>query len=306
MTRAIVDTATAPTAMPGSTSPEVPTPREFELGGIIDAYNRVTEKLKQSHETLTREVRRLRTQLKEKDRELEHRERLAALGEMAAGVAHEVRNPLGGILLYAQMLERDLSELSGPRRMAEQIACAARKLDEIVADILAFADRCELQCRPLCLAELVGEVVELLRPTWATAGCQIEVGSSLDNDIIEADGAQLQRALLNVIANAVEAAGSGGRVWIDIRGEDDPEGPVRMDISDNGPGVPRELRDRIFNPFFTTKDSGTGLGLSIVHRIVELHGGRIGVTDRQGGGAAFTLGLPRCVAPSTDGNRTDG
>lgn len=276
------------------------TPREFELAGIIDAYNRVTEKLKHSHETLTREVRRLRTQLREKDRELERRERLAALGEMAAGVAHEVRNPLGGILLYAQMLEKDLNGQTGPRRMAEQIASAARKLDVIVADILAFAGRCEPQCRPLRLRLLIEEVVELLRPRWATASCTIETCCDLRDDRIEADATQLQRALLNLIANAIEAAGSSGRVAIHVGSDGDPLRPICIRVSDNGPGVPPEMRDRIFNPFFTTKDSGTGLGLAIVHRIVELHDGRIALADGEGG-AAFVLSLPRQCPAKPDG-----
>jgi signal transduction histidine kinase len=300
MTPAIAPPATQPLSSPEPNLLRDVTPREFELAGIIDAYNRVTEKLKQSHETLTREVRRLRTQLREKDRELERRERLAALGEMAAGVAHEVRNPLGGILLYAQMLEKDLNGQNGPRRMAEQIASAARKLDEIVADILAFAGRCEPQCRPLRLRPVIEEVVQLLRPRWATASCTVDSHWNLPDDIIEADATQLQRALLNLIANAIEAAGSSGRVSIHVGPDDDPDRPIRIRVSDNGPGVPPELRDRIFNPFFTTKDSGTGLGLAIVHRIVELHNGRIALAERDGG-ATFVLSLPK----QRPGGKTD-
>ena len=269
------------------------THRELELGAIIDAYNQVTEKLKVSHETLTGEVRRLRQQIKDKDRELERRERLAALGEMAAGVAHEVRNPLGGILLYATMLQEDLQGHPGPRRIAGQIGSAARKLNEIVGDILAFADHCELKCRRVALNGLVAEVAELLKPRWITAGCRVSIPNDEGGDIVEADPAQLQRALLNVVSNAVEAAGDSGHVWITIARPDEPGGFVRVSVADDGSGVPDDLRDRIFNPFFTTKDSGTGLGLAIVHRIIELHGGRITVEDREGGGAVFTIWLPQ-------------
>lgn len=281
------------------------THREVELGGIIDAYNEVTERLKESHEMLTGEVRQLREQLREKDRELERGERLAALGEMAAGVAHEVRNPLGGILLYASMLERDLAGQPGPRGVAEQIAGAARKLDEIVSDILAFADRSELRCRPVLLNDLVLEVVELLKPRWMSMGCEVSLEVGSDCKTIEADAVQLQRALLNVVSNAVEAAGEGGHVWITIGGLDVGCGGAVVSVADDGPGVPAELRDRIFNPFFTTKDSGTGLGLAIVHGIVELHGGTVSVKDRAGGGAVFTVRLPEQQRSDGSGGEQD-
>ncbi|NOT02031.1 MAG: hypothetical protein HOP29_15565, partial [Phycisphaerales bacterium] len=105
------------------------TPREWELGGIIDAYNSVTERLKQSHDLLTQQVKRLRGEVREKDRELARRERLAALGEMAAGVAHEVRNPLGGILLYANLLQKDLAGQWGALRVVGQIVGAVQKVE---------------------------------------------------------------------------------------------------------------------------------------------------------------------------------
>jgi len=270
-----------------------PSTNELELGAIIDAYNQVTEKLKGSHETLAREVGRLRDQLKQKDRELERKRRLAALGEMAAGVAHEVRNPLGGILLYAQMLEKDLASQPQPQRVASQIADAARKLDNIVSDILAFADRCELQCRPVSLEAVVHDVVDLLRPVWTTSECMVTVESCGCDVIVDADPSQLQRAFLNIIANAVQASGRGGHVWVSF--ERDPGEPaewIEVRVSDDGPGVPAELRDRIFNPFFTTRDSGTGLGLAIAHRVIAMHSGSVTVSDRADGGAVFALRLP--------------
>ncbi len=271
-----------------------PTLRERELGAIIDAYNRVTEKLKQSHDALTGEVRRLRGQLDEKNRELERRERLAALGEMAAGVAHEVRNPLGGILLYATMLEKDLAETPEQRRLAEQISEASRRLDGIVEDILSFAGQRELRCRPVALDGLIRDVVEMLRPRWTTSGCEV-CGEAVEADVvIEADAIQVQRAVLNVVSNAIEAAEtrSDGRVEIALLRPRPSERFATMRVSDNGPGVSAELKDRIFNPFFTTKDSGTGLGLAIVHSVVESHGGRVSVSRRKGGGAVFSLSFP--------------
>jgi signal transduction histidine kinase len=269
------------------------THRELELGAIIDAYNQVTEKLKASHEVLTSEVRRLRRQLDEKNRELERKERLAALGEMAAGVAHEVRNPLGGILLYATMLEKDLQTLPEPRRVAERIASAARGLEAIVGDILAFANPQKPQCRPTPIAALVRETIELLQPRGAKYGCAVHYADDDAELCVQVEPTQVMRALLNVVSNAIDAAGDGGNVWITSDSIDEDEGLIEVRVADDGPGVPDGLLDRIFNPFFTTKDSGTGLGLAIVHRVVEAHGGRVSVKQREGGGAVFSLTLPR-------------
>ena len=271
------------------------THRELELGAIIDAYNHVTEKLKVSHESLTREAQRLREQLEEKDRQLERRKRLAALGEMAAGVAHEVRNPLGGILLSATMLESDLRTMPASRKLAERISHAARTLDGVVGDILAFASHAEPRRQSVDVDLLVHEAVELLKPGAGDRSVTVEKAEP--RAVAEADPVQLRRAVLNVVSNAMAAGGEQGRVWIHVdRVKADKEEMVRISVSDDGPGVPAALRDRIFNPFFTTKDSGTGLGLAIVHGIVESHGGRIEVADREGGGAVFRLLIPlRCT-----------
>ncbi len=264
---------------------------EVELGGIIDSYNRVTEKLKVSHDVLIDEVRRLTEQLEEKDRELRRRERLAALGEMAAGVAHEVRNPLGGILLYATLLERELDSQSESRRLAERIVSAGRHLDAVVSDVLAFSNPHYPQGSPVALNEMMAEVVALLQPRRVERGCSVslDVPESLVVAVVEP--AQAQRALLNVLSNAIDAAGGNGHVWITLH-NDGGDGFSRVEIADDGPGVSAEHVERIFNPFFTTKDSGTGLGLAIVHGIVEAHGGRVDVARRDGGGAVFTLWLP--------------
>lgn len=267
------------------------THREIELGGIIDAYNRVTEKLKSSHDALTGEVRRLTRQIEQKDRELQRRERLAALGEMAAGVAHEVRNPLGGILLYATLLERDMGSSPESRRIAERIVSAARHLDGVVGDVLAFSSPQPPSLQPVALNELASEVIDLLEPRRIERGCTVSLEAPESAVIACAEPAQLQRALLNVVSNAIDAAGRGGHVWVTLHSSVDDEF-VRIEIADDGPGVAEEHVERIFNPFFTTKDSGTGLGLAIVHGIIEAHGGTINVGTRAGGGAVFGISLP--------------
>ncbi|MEE9295968.1 MAG: ATP-binding protein [Phycisphaerae bacterium] len=335
--------------------PRQPSGRELELGAIIDAYNQVTEKLKDSHDVLTHEIRRLQQQLEEKDRELERRNRLAALGEMAAGVAHEIRNPLGGILLYATMLVDDLKTQPALRGLAEQITSAAHTLDGIVGDILAYASPQEPNRQPVALDALMTEVIDLLKPRWAKVGCSVEMvkgqrskvkGRMANGECRMANGecehafairhstfaihskvvahveaTQVHRALLNVVSNAIDAAGRSGHVWITTHrvgpassvgpafqpvkrqaGKPVPQRFVGVSVADDGPGVPESLVDRIFDPFFTTKDSGTGLGLAIVHAIVESHGGRVTVAARPGGGSVFTLLFPA----GSEGRRSEG
>ncbi len=266
------------------------TTRERELGAIINAYNEVTERLKQSHERLTAEVTRLREQLDEKNRELARRERLAALGEMAAGVAHEIRNPLQGIQLYANLLAKDLKDSADGLRRAQKICTGAHKLNGIIEDILAFAGELEPRVTAVDLKAMADECLELAAPVATARGVTFVVARDVARFNLRVDPLQLQRALMNLLFNAIDAAGERGTVWLSAVLEEN--GYCGITVADDGPGVADDLKHRIFNPFFTTKDSGTGLGLAIVHRIAESHGGRVVAADREGGGAAMTLVLP--------------
>jgi signal transduction histidine kinase len=267
-------------------------PGATDLATIIETYNEVTERLKVSHELLRREVCRLRDQLNEKNRELQRRERLAALGEMAAGVAHEIRNPLGGIGLYASLLERDLKDRAEQQEIARRIGVGVRNLESIVGDILAFAGGPEPTCHRVRVGELIDEALTQAMPRAQETGVQTEVHLSDEALELCCDAGQIERALLNLLLNAIDAAGEGGRVWVRACGRPDSEGLVPISVEDNGPGIPPHAMQRVFNPFFTTKDTGTGLGLAIVHRIIESHGGRVSVGNRKGGGASFVLSVP--------------
>lgn len=263
-----------------------------DMVSILQAYNNVTEKLKRSHETLFQEVQRLREELDAKNRELQRRERLAALGEMAAGVAHEIRNPLGGIGLYASLLERDLADRPIQQDIARRITCGVQNLEAIVRDILAFAGGAEPHMMHSTLGAIVEAAVEQARAKLDSLGINLELDPSLQGVEVCCDQSQMSRTFANLIFNGIDAAAAKGTIW--IRLIDESEESVSIAVEDDGPGIDPAVLPRIFNPFFTTKDRGTGLGLSIVHGIIEGHGGRISAGPRQGGGASFVVTLPRC------------
>ncbi len=275
------------------------TPRERELGAIILQYNEVTERLKASHEQLLAEMGRLRQELERKNRELERRERLAALGQMAAGLAHEIRNPLGSIQLYASLLERDLVDSPKQFQLVQKISRGVRLLDGLVGDVLIFARPSDPRRERVILGQALDEVIELVSPRLRQAGVALRVEADCRNVELWADARQLQQILMNVLSNALEAAredaGDGGKgAWVSVAAGLDGEAgeDLVITIADSGPGIDPDLLNRIFNPFFTTRDSGTGLGLAIVHQLVEAHGGSITAGRHAEGGAVFSIRLP--------------
>ena len=270
-----------------------------DLAEVIRAYNQVTDKLQHSHEALQAEVVRLRRELASADAQLQRSKRLSALGEMAAGIAHEVRNPLAAIQLYASMIMQDLKAIDGavnePLRCATEIASAVRGLDGIVGDVLSFAREVEPKPLPLLVSEVFDRVLAVHRPAIEAAEVTVRRIYLKNTDlVISADPELLHRALLNLVRNAVEAMSQTDlprKLTLDACENEDG---LILSVRDTGPGIERETVDRLFNPFFTTRATGTGLGLAIVHRIVDAHGGSVSVTDNHeaGRGAAFDLCLP--------------
>ncbi len=266
------------------------TERERELGAIVLAYNDVTERLKGAHDRLTTEVSRLQTELGAKNEALRRSERLAALGEMAAGLAHEIRNPLGAIALYASRLVRDLTDRPAERQAATKISSGVRSLDRLVSEILDFAQEDRLDRAPCSFDSLLAGVMEHVQPWLADSNCSLQVEASSNGAVIDCDRGRLEQVLSNLLINGVQAAGRGGVVT--VRASDNGAGAAEIEVCDNGPGIAPDAMNRIFNPFFTTKASGTGLGLAIVHRIVEAHGGTIAASNREEGGARFVVTIP--------------
>lgn len=261
-----------------------------DLVAVLRVYNDVTERLKSSHEALAREVHRLRGELNEKNRELQRRENLAALGEMAAGVAHEIRNPLGGIGLYASILQKELAERPREREIAQRISAGVENLEKIIRDILAFAGNGTQRNEPVCLGRLMKSVLSQVERRLQESKTTFHVDEEFEGVWVQGDAARIERAVLNLSFNAIEAAGRGGHVW--VRCESGDDGMVSVVVEDDGAGIDPAILHRIFNPFFTTKDSGTGLGLAITHSIAESHGGFVRAGNRPDGGASFVLTLP--------------
>ncbi len=221
---------------------------------------------------------------------LVQRERLAALGELAAVVAHEVRNPLGAIFNATGELARLVDGRGEAGVLLSVLGEEADRINRIIGDLLDFARPPDLAVDQVSLASAIDEAASssLLRP-----GISFQVTLEPGVDKLRMDQRQIRQALLNVFNNAVQAMGGQGSVRVHVHRAGGP-GPeaVAIEIADSGPGVPAALRDRIFEPFFTTKASGTGLGLAVVKRIVEGHGGSVAVRDGPAGGAVFVLNLP--------------
>jgi two-component system sensor histidine kinase HydH len=257
-----------------------------ELGRIILAYSEVTEKLQQSHEQLQANVAKLQAELSEKNRQLERKNRLAALGEMAAGMAHEIRNPLGGIQLYASMLDKDVADRPASQQLVRKISGGVKRLEALVSQVLQFTREITANIGEMELREAIEQAVDFATPsmTHRNVTCTIDGPAKL---LVQADNTLIGQALLNLILNASEAIEGGGSIRVSFGKLEG--GQFQLIVHDSGPGIPAGILDKLFNPFFTTKDHGTGLGLAIVHRVVEAHDGSIRVTNPPEGGARFEI-----------------
>ncbi len=248
------------------------------------------------------------SRVRELEEQLQRSDRLAALGILAAGMAHEVRNPLVGVRAAAQLMEREPGFPSSLREFTGIIIREVDRLNRLVDGLLAFAGRRPLRLLPCNVNQIVEEALRL-----ESAGLQgggVGVLRKYDPEVppVAGDPDRLLQVFLNLIRNGTEAmAGGGGELAVRTRYERlAPQCGGRaaavVEIADRGPGIPPELQGKLFNPFFTTKHRGTGLGLPISQRIVEEHGGAIEVQSQMGQGTVFRVLLP--IATDTQGTRT--
>ena len=213
---------------------------------------------------------------------------LARLGEMAAVVAHEVKNPIAGIRGALQVISSRMAPELRDRAVVGDIITRLDGLNGVVEDLLVFARPRTLRTEPVDLTALLTNTIDLIRrdPTCAA----IEIGIEGTSPPVQADPAQLQLVFQNVLMNAAQAMNGRGRVSVAIAADGDG---CRVSIADRGPGMPPDVLEQAFEPFFTTKSRGTGLGLPLAKRIVEAHGGRIAIEVPSAGGTVVTLLLPR-------------
>ena len=227
------------------------------------------------------------TERKRTEELLREQAALARLGEMAAVVAHEVKNPLAGIRGALQVIGGRMPETSRDRGIIGEIVQRLDSLNDIVQDLLVFARPREPKLAPVPLAGLLESTAALLKKDPTHAAAHVTVTG--DRPTLSADAEQLQIAMLNLLLNAAQAAGAAGQVRVSVAARN---GLCQIAIADSGPGIPAEIRDRIFEPFFTTKHRGTGLGLPTAKRVVERHHGEITVSCPPEGGTIVTVTLP--------------
>lgn len=234
------------------------------------------------------------TRMREMEEQLKRDEKLKALGGLAAGMAHEIRNPLASMSGSIQVLEDGLSyEDRDNRRLMDIVLREAARLNDIITDFLVFARPASGAMEVVDLKGLVKDILDVFRNSPVGSGVTISLEVA-DGLLVEADARQLRQVFWNLFLNGAQAMSGGGKLEIASRAGDGAMAEIT--VSDSGDGVSPDDLERIFDPFYSTRESGTGLGLALVHRVVESHGGSIKVSSSQGEGSTFTLTLPLAEA----------
>jgi two-component system sensor histidine kinase HydH len=242
---------------------------------------------------------RERTERERAEKRLQEQSALTHLGQLAAVVAHEVRNPLAGVRGSLQVLRSRLPADAGEREVIDAMIGRLDALNAKVTDILIYARPTEPRIQDVDLGPLVAEAGISARAATGSAAPPLVVSG--DDAVARADPEMLRPALLNLLLNAYQAGGSSVDVNLTARG-----GVCSVQVLDRGPGIPDAIRDRVFEPFFTTKPAGTGLGLPVVKRLLQLQAGGLSLTDREGGGTIAEVTLPAAIAARGRSNKGSG
>lgn len=257
--------------------------RNDEIGDLGRNFNRMMKQLRESRKEI--EIMH-RTQMS-------RAEHLATLGELATGLAHEIRNPLAGIAGVIEIIGRDLPESSPARAMVKDVRLEIAQINRILTDLLETARPRAPRMMRSDLNTTVEHAVMLARQQVLSRPIKIELRQAADLPEVEHDSDQIHQVVLNLLLNAVQAMEGAGKVLVEIGRWDDY---ASIKVSDNGRGISEAHLSQIFRPFYTTRGNGTGLGLSLVRRIVDEHHGRIEVTSALGKGSTFQVLLPFCAA----------
>ncbi len=256
-----------------------------DIGRLGEAFNSLLTKLERAR----RRVERYHYE------QMKRADRLASIGEMAAGIAHEIKNPLAGIAGVIQVLKKDQAVGDQKRVVLEEVLSQVERMDKAVRNLLSFARPPEPKMTLVDINELISKIHDFLAPQFAKNGIAAERKLSPGLPWLTLDPDLIQQALINIALNAIQAMPEGGTFLVETRAYKpggESAGSVEVTFTDSGKGISVENLGRIFNPFFTTRQQGTGLGLSITQRIIEQHGGEINVISTPGKGASFIITFP--------------
>ncbi len=278
-----------------------------EVGDLANSFNSMSLQLRAANEEIVTWARTLEDRVEQKTKELQrahdhvlHVEKMASLGKMAAVVAHEVNNPLSGILTYAKLLRKwvGTGQTQNEKRdeamqCLELIAAESRRCGDLIKNLLTLSRTAPMNVQSTDLNAVIDRSLLLVRHQLELVGVELQLNLAKDLPLIHCDPAQIEQVLLALIMNASDAMPRGGTLWIETRLSSDST-EIRIQVRDDGAGIAPDVLPHIFEPFLTTKESGrgVGLGLAISRGIVERHNGRIEVESEVGRGTTFTVTLP--------------
>ncbi len=278
-----------------------------EVGDLAASFNSMSSELRAANQQVVDWAKTLEDRVEQKTRELnsahEHVlqvEKMASLGKMAAVVAHEVNNPLSGIMTYAKLLRKWVATGQAEHEKQEEamecldlIATESRRCGELIHNLLTLSRTAPMNIQSIDLRKVIDRGLLLVKHPLELAGIELQLNVSRNLPFIPCDPAQIEQVLLALIMNAIDAMPHGGNLWISTRLRPDKD-EVQIEVRDDGVGIPPDILPHIFEPFVTTKESGhgVGLGLAISRGIIERHGGRIEVQSRLGEGTTFIMTLP--------------
>lgn len=267
-----------------------------EIGRLITSFNSMVDRL----DAAKTELEQLHFQ------QLERADRLASIGEMAAGIAHEIKNPLAGISAAVAIIKDDLITADPRYEILEEVLQQVQRLDKTVNDLLFFGKPTvpELSC--IDINEVITKTFKFASQHRGLLNIEKRLELAPDLPTVYADSKQMQQVFLNIILNAFQAMANGGTLTITTCLSPRQDRTfVRIDVADTGPGIPPQILEKIFTPFFTTKAQGTGLGLPICCKLVDLHNGEIKVASDDRNGTVFTIELPACGVQKINGTRSE-